>query len=173
MRIDYVLTPELRLKLKEPFGNLIEGSFEGTTAKLQEQIDKEKPPMIITVGDVVTKNLHDHQLHPQISIIDHISLRDQKTQPTQAHGEQTVHVKNPQGTITDEAVEVIRKAIAKGNHTHIVVDGEEDLLTLIAVKYASENSFVIYGQPKVGIVVVKVTQHNKVQVQEFLNAMKI
>ena len=58
-------------------------------------------------------------------------------------------------------------------HTHIVVEGEEDLLTLIAVLYAPENSFVIYGQPHSGVVVVKVTGQKKRQVQEFLNAMKV
>ena len=71
------------------------------------------------------------------------------------------------------AIDAIQRALAKGVHTHIVVDGEEDLLTLIAVLYAPENSFVIYGQPHSGIVVVKVTDQRKCQVQEFLNAMKV
>ena len=57
---------------------------------------------------------------------------------------------NPQGTITKEAVAAIKEAIDKNEHTHIVVDGEEDLLTLIAVLYAPENSFVVYGQPHTG-----------------------
>ena len=79
---------------------------------------------------------------------------------------------NPQGTITQEAISAIKEALEKNEHTHIVVDGEEDLLTLIAVLYAPENSFVVYGQPYTGIVVVKVTQRKKAQVEEFLKAMK-
>jgi GTP-dependent dephospho-CoA kinase len=173
MKIDYIITPELRVKLKEPFGNLIQGTVEETMAKLERLIEKEKPPMIISVGDVVSKNLHQNKLHPQLTIIDNISLRDQKTVPPEAHGEESVSIKNPQGTITEEAIAAIQNALSKGVHTHIVVDGEEDLLTLITVLYAPKNSFVIYGQPHSGIVVVKVTDQKKGQVQEFLNAMKV
>ena len=79
---------------------------------------------------------------------------------------------NPQGTITEEAILAIKEALEKNEHTHIVVEGEEDLLTLIAVLYAPENAFVVYGQPHSGIVVVKVTSEKKAQVQKFLNAMK-
>ena len=57
---------------------------------------------------------------------------------------------NPQGTITQEAILQSSKPLEKNEHTHIVVDGEEDLLTLIAVLYAPENSFVVYGQPYTG-----------------------
>ncbi|NLB75740.1 MAG: DUF359 domain-containing protein, partial [Crenarchaeota archaeon] len=57
--------------------------------------------------------------------------------------------------------------------THIVVNGEEDLLTLIAVLYAPQNSFIIYGQPDIGIVVVKATEMKKAEVKQFLNEMKL
>jgi uncharacterized protein (UPF0218 family) len=86
--------------------------------------------------------------------------------------EKTVYVDNPQGTITQEAIYAVKEALEGDEHTHIVVRGEEDLLTLIAVLYAPENAFVVYGQPNFGIVVVKVTSQKKAQAQEFLNAMK-
>ena len=87
--------------------------------------------------------------------------------------EKTVYVDNPQGTITQEAISAVKEALESDEHTHIVVKGEEDLLTLIAVLYAPENAFVVYGQPYSGIVVVKVTSEKKARVQEFLNAMKV
>lgn len=173
MKIEYIITPELRVQLKEPFGSLIQGTIEETMTKLERRIEKEKPTMIISVGDIVSKNLHLYKLHPQLTVIDNISLRNQKTVPSEPHGEESVSIKNPQGTITEESTVAIQKALAKGVHTHIVVDGEEDLLTLIAVLYAPENSFVIYGQPHSGIVVVKITDQKKRQVQEFLNSMKV
>jgi uncharacterized protein (UPF0218 family) len=52
------------------------------------------------------------------------------------------------------------------------VDGEEDLLTLIAVLNAPEKSLVVYGQPYEGIVVVKVTAKKKAEAMEILKAMK-
>ena len=128
------------MKFKEPFGSLIEGTFEETMAKMKQLVDKEKSPLIISVGDVVSRNLHEHGLHPQTTIIDNKSLRNQ-TMPEKDSVEKTVHVNNPQGTITKEAIAAIKEAIEKNKHTHIVVDGEEDLLTLIAVLYAPQNGF--------------------------------
>ena len=92
--------------------------------------------------------------------------------PETVRAEKTVYVTNPQGTITKEAIAAVKEAIDKNEHTHIVVDGEEDLLTLIAVLYAPENSFVVYGQPYMGIVVVKVTSQKKAEVEKFLKAME-
>lgn len=167
----YTLTPELRIKLKEPFGNLIQGAPDETMAKLHEMVEKEKPPKIVSVGDIVSRNLHKHNIHPQLTIFDNISLRDQLI-PKEEVVEKTVYVDNPQGTITQEAIFAVKEALERDEHTHIVVRGEEDLLALIAVWYAPEKAFVVYGQPYSGIVVVKVTSEKKAQAQEFLNAMK-
>lgn len=171
MKIEYTLTPRLRVFLKEPFGTLIEGTVQETMAKLKEMLLKEKPARVISVGDVVSQNLHAFDIHPQLTVIDYISLRDQRM-PKQAPVEKTVYVVNPQGTITDEAISAIKSALETNKHTHIVVEGEEDLLTLISILYAPENSFIIYGQPQLGIVVVKVAQEKKAQVKQFLNEMK-
>ncbi len=171
MTLAYILTPELRKKLKDPFGNLIQGAPDQTMTKMKELVESEKPSMIISVGDVVSNNLHLFNLHPQVTIIDNISQRDQPM-PQEEEAEKTVYVDNPQGTITKEAITVIKEALESDEHTHIVVRGEEDLLTLIAVLYAPEAAFVVYGQPHSGIVVVKVTSEKKNQVKEYLKAMK-
>ena len=83
-----------------------------------------------------------------------------------------VYVKNPPGTITEEAIVAIKEALESPKHVHILVDGEEDLLVLIAVFYAPEKSLVVYGQPYEGIVVVKVTSEKKAEAAEILKAMK-
>jgi uncharacterized protein (UPF0218 family) len=171
MTIAYTLTPELRIKLREPFGRLIQGTPEETMGKFKKIVEEEKPPKIVSVGDIVSHNLHKHDVHPQLTIIDNISLRDQPI-PKEETVEKTVHLTNPQGTITQEAMLVVKEALEGNEHIHIVVKGEEDLLTLIAVLYAPENAFVVYGQPYSGIVVVKVTFEKKALVQEYLKAMK-
>ncbi len=171
MTVAYRITPKLRTKFKEPFGILIQGAFNETMSKMKELVDCEKPQTLISVGDVVSHNLHEHNVHPQITIIDNKFLRT-KSMPEAGSAEKTVNVNNPKGTITEESILAIKEAIEKKLHTHIVVKGEEDLLTLIAVLYAPENAFVVYGQPYTGIVVVKVTAEKKAQAQEFLNAMK-
>ncbi len=171
MNIEYTLTPRLRVFLKQPFGILIKGTPKETMANLKDMLQKEKPPRIVSVGDVVSQNMHEYGIHPQLTVIDYISLRDQ-AMPKQAPVEKTVYVKNPQGTITEEAIRVIKDALDANAHTHIVVEGEEDLLTLIAVLFAPENSFIIYGQPHLGIVVVKAAIEKKEQVKQFLKEMK-
>jgi uncharacterized protein (UPF0218 family) len=171
MTVAYTITPELRTKLKEPFGTLICGSYKETMGKMKEYISKENSPLLISVGDIVSINLHVHNIQPQLTIIDNKSLRTQVV-AARAQAEETVHVNNPQGTITQEAISAVKAALEKNEHTHIVVNGEEDLLALIAVLYAPENAVVVYGQPHEGIVVVKVTSDRKEQAKQFLNAMK-
>lgn len=169
MSVVYTITPELRVKLKEPFGLLVKGSFDQTMAKMRE-IKAQNPPKIIAVGDTVTKNLHDYHIPPDLAVIDNQCMR-KKFQPTN-YTSKAVNVKNPQGTITKEAVEAVKEALKSSEQIHIVVDGEEDLLTLVAVLYAPENSVVVYGQPYEGIVLVTVSPEKKAKALEFLKAME-
>ncbi len=171
MPVSYIVTPEVLSKFKEPFGLLIEGSFSQTTNQLKEILAQEKPSTIITVGDTVSRNLHNHHVRPQLSITDNQSMR-KKLQPKIFPDKKIVQIKNPQGFITQEAISVIQEALKSENQVQIVVDGEEDLLTLIVVLYAPENALVIYGQPKTGIVVVKVTPEKRAEAQKIWNAME-
>jgi len=171
MAIAYSLTPELRIKLKKPIGILIRGSFSETMKIFKDTAEKEKPAVIISVGDTVSKNLEENHMFPQLSIVDNRVMR-RNIQPVPLTAEKTIHVKNPPGTITEEALEAIREALKSSCRVKIVVDGEEDLLALIAVLYSPENAFVIYGQPYEGVVVVKVTSEKKAEVAGILKTME-
>jgi uncharacterized protein (UPF0218 family) len=172
MAVLYRVTPELSVKLKDPFGILIQGSFAETIDGIEKIVAREKPPMIVSVGDRVSRNLHERRMNPQLSVIDNKCMR-KRIEPRVFGAEKVVHVKNPQGTITEGAIAAIRAALESDRHVQIIVDGEEDLLTLIAVLYAPENSLVVYGQPYEGIVVVRVTSEKKAEAMEILKAMKI
>ena len=167
----YKLTPELRRKLKKPIGTLIRGSFSETMKKLKDLVEKEKPPIVITVGDIVSKNLSENNMLPKLSIVDNKVMR-RKIQPIALTVDKTFYVKNPPGTITAEALATIQQALKHDRRVKIVVDGEEDLLTLAAALYAPENSFVVYGQPLEGIVLVKATKQKKKEVIEILRNME-
>lgn len=171
MSVAYALTPALRVKLKEPIGTLVQGSFEETVEELRKVVEKEKPARIISVGDAVSKNLVECGILPNLLIVDNREMR-KSSQPILVQTDVTIRVQNPQGTITREAVKAVKEAVAANHHAKIVVDGEEDLLTLIAVLYAPEGSFVIYGQPFVGIVIVKVTKQKKDEIAHVLETMK-
>jgi len=171
MTIIYTLTPKLRRKLKEPLGMLIRGSFKETMEGFRDIVEKEKPSRTISVGDTVSKNLARNRLFPQLSIVDNRVMR-KSVQAAPLVAESTIYVKNPPGTITEEAIAAIQDALKSNCPVKIVVDGEEDLLALIAVLYAPESSFVVYGQPYEGVVVVKVTAQKKAEVTQILKAME-
>ena len=171
MSVTYVITPELDSKFKEPFGTLIQGSFFETMSQFKEIVARENPAMIISVGDTVSRNLHQHRVIPHLSIVDYQSMR-RKIPKQRFPDKNIIEVKNPKGTITEEAIGAIKEGVQSSKQIQIVVDGEEDLLTLVAVLYAPENALVVYGQPHKGIVVVKATQEKKVAAQRFLKEMK-
>jgi uncharacterized protein (UPF0218 family) len=66
----------------------------------------------------------------------------------------------------------VKEALESNLHTHIIVEGEEDLLVVVAVLHAPLGGFVVYGQPYLGVVVVEVSAEKKAQVRGFLNEMK-
>jgi uncharacterized protein (UPF0218 family) len=171
MAIVYSLTQELRVRLKKPIGTLIRGSFAETMRLFKEMVEKEKPAIVISVGDTVSKNLVTNHVLPQLSIVDNKVMR-RKIQSIPLAAEKTIHIRNFPGTITEEAIGAVQDALRSNCRSKIVVEGEEDLLTLIAVLYSPENSFIVYGQPYEGIIVVKATREKKAEVASILKAME-
>jgi len=157
--------------LKKPQGLLIEGPLEKTMKRLKELIEKEKPSTVISVGDVVSRSMIEYGVSLNVLIVDNKVMR-KPIQPITVDADQTLYAKNPQGAITDEAWTVIRSAVEQKGRTRVMVDGEEDLLALIAVLSAPEHALVVYGQPHVGIVVVKVTEETKEKMRRIVDAME-
>jgi len=150
---------------------LITGSPDETMTKLKQLIKDEKPPKIIAVGDVVSKNMSVHHIPIQTAIVDNKVLR-KTIKPIKVRAETTLHVKNPAGTLTREAWTTIKKALKQDKPTRVLVDGEEDLFTLVAVSQAPENTLVVYGQPNQGVVAVKVNEETRRKVQLIIDAMQ-
>jgi uncharacterized protein (UPF0218 family) len=171
MAPEYILTPEMRIKLKKPIGILIRGSFAETMRAFKDMTEKEKPTVTISVGDTVSKNLVENHVFPQLSIVDNRVMR-RSLQSVPPVTEKVIRIKNAPGTISQEAVRAVQDALKSSCCIKMIVDGEEDLLTLIAVLYAPDNSFVVYGQPYEGIVVVKATKEKKAEVAQILEAME-
>jgi len=157
--------------LKKPQGLLIEGPLEKTMKRLKELIDKEKPSLVISVGDVVSCSMIAYGVALNVIIVDNKVMR-KPIQPITVDTDQTLYAKNPPGAITDEAWAAIRSAIEQKGKTRVIVDGEKDLLTLVAVLSAPEDTLVVYGQPHVGIVVVKVTEETREKMRRIVDAME-
>ncbi|HTY74852.1 MAG TPA: GTP-dependent dephospho-CoA kinase family protein [Candidatus Nanoarchaeia archaeon] len=167
----YIITSKDLSKFQEPFGLLIQGTSNQTMKKLKILLAEEETPMIVSVGDTVSRNLDKMGIQTHLSITDNKSHR-RKLKPQNFPDKELIKVKNPPGTITSQATAAVQEALLSEKPIHMLVEGEEDLLTLISVLHAPENAFVIYGQPHKGIVVVKVTPKKRAKAEKILKSLK-
>ena len=156
-------------RLKTPFGKLIPGPPDDTIPKLKEIVQATRPPLIVAVGDVVSRETLKAGIRTDLRIVDHRSMRKDLSTATYP-SKKSFNVKNPPGVITREAEEAIRLAIGQEDSV-IYVDGEEDLLVLPVILEAPPGSLVLYGQPSEGLVVVTVTEEKKRDVSGIMRRM--
>lgn len=164
-----VLTESLRASLKSPLGMLLRGDGPDTYDTVNKLISAKKPPRIILVGDAVSRNAEAFGLRRDVMIIDNREMRTQ-AKPLNAISRRMFRVRNEPGTIGSDAWAAVDEAIDSGN-AMVIIDGEEDLLTLVAMAVAPLGSFVIYGQPGEGLVLVEVDGQAKKRSVAFLEAM--
>ena len=133
---------------------------------------------IATVGDICTIKIIEEIRVPNLMIIDYktkrnIDLDEAQTKIIESINCHSVNVRNEAGTITDELINAFEKAIYSNKTTKIVVDGEEDLVTLPAIKLCKNGAKVIYGMPDKGMVVVDVNQQTKERTNRLLERMLV
>ena len=165
-----VLTDDQRQLLKKPLGQLVLGTPSECNLALKRVMDLEKPSPLILVGDTVSRNAIQSGIKPDVLVIDHREKRNRAVEF--AHGKPRVFkTRNKAGMIDLLAWNAIAEAIEKGDSA-VLVDGEEDLLTLVAVVVAPQGSLVVYGQPEEGIVLVRVTEKKKGEIETIINGMQ-
>ncbi|HDN83176.1 MAG TPA: DUF359 domain-containing protein [Candidatus Altiarchaeales archaeon] len=165
----YILPEELRKELKKPLGKLIKDEKE-----LKSELEGKSGLEIITIGDKVSETLLKLGMKPKLVIYDKRIMRNYVgTLPEILSYEATlVKVENQRGTISDEALRAIKDAISSKDRIKIEVQGEEDLLTLIAIHFSNNDTLVFYGQPNEGIVMIKVDAEIKEKVKSILRCME-
>jgi uncharacterized protein (UPF0218 family) len=168
----YRISEKIRIKLKQPLGQLVVGNPEETMRFLKREIAKKRPKKLFAIGDFVTLNLIKAGIEANLYVVDNKIMR-KKIQPIPMKAIKTIQVKNPPGTITLEAFETIQKGANSPVVIRILVDGEEDLLTLPAIKFAPKGTLIIYGQPMKGLVMVKVTKTIQEKVEHILKLSEI
>jgi len=175
---EFILPLELRQELRKPLGKLITGS-ESNIVRTAELIKNESeaidPVVTITVGDEVTYSLIKSGSIPEISIIDFLTKR-QKLDETLKRAislKSNQSVINKPGTINSEFADIYQSTLACFLKTkkaqQIVIDGEEDLLTLSVILFSPLNSVVLYGLMDQGVVLVQVTEKKKKEVINILS----
>lgn len=166
----YVVPAELKAILRRPLGDLISGTKDECTRILKQVISKENPTKVILVGDTVSGNAVQTGMQPDVIIIDNLEKRA-KAANYVFRPKKVIRARNRAGTIEAEASRAVEQAIL-GDGDLVEVDGEEDLLAIIAVQRAPLGSLVVYGQPDEGIVLVIVSAAKKAEAQMILDQMK-
>jgi GTP-dependent dephospho-CoA kinase len=167
---DYVLTPNLRRKLKKPLGRL----FPSVDVRGEDFLAVVTgASLVVTVGDRVTETLQETTgRSPDVFVVDGMERRAAREIPRVAHGS-AVKARNPAGRITKAALGAMKRAFAGGKPVMVLIDGEEDLLTIPAVIEAPLGAVVFYGQPLEGVVAVEVDEKSKERARQVLRQMSV
>ncbi|MDO8553983.1 MAG: DUF359 domain-containing protein [Candidatus Micrarchaeota archaeon] len=156
------ITPTARAQLKRPMGKLY---------KTLEEVKKlSQNYKIIAVGDVTTLALLGIGIRPHLAVFDYKYMRrklaKQLENVIKLHFKNIIELSNPPGTVSEEVLASAAKLLKTGGA--LKIDGEEDLTALAFVKYADNDTRIIYGQPKEGIVIVEPTAALKKKVNWML-----
>jgi len=164
------LEREQRKLLHKPFGKIMRAQ---DIAHLLMKTRKK----VVSVGDICSFGLIGEGVVPHISICDGKSLRRKVragiTSKIREHYAKRYHIKNPRGTINEDALLIIGLALRDKQGSYIYVDGEEDLLALAAMMKCRKGNAVVYGQPGQGIVYVDINQKIKEKARRIFRKMDI
>ncbi len=159
---DLRLKKEQRIRLKDTLGEVVQGELP------LKYLDK-KP--IIAVGDVVTDTLLEQGLKPDVAVIDGKTRRGPFEYDNLVEFPTELDIKNPPEIIVRKAWCAFQSAIEKDEPVLIRVEGEEDLLSLVAIVLCPLDGIVIYGVPSEGMVINEVSKDLKEKSWEVINNM--
>lgn len=156
---DLSLLPDKRGKVSEVKGELIEDH----SVLIGEDI--------VCVGDRVTRVLLEAGLKPRVVVIDLKEKRE--VNPSAAYlldGFLLLTARNPPGKLTREAWSKFARAVEVSSKVSValLIEGEEDLLGFPAIILSPDDWVFVYGQPDVGMVMVRVTETSKREARELL-----
>lgn len=161
---DLVLPEELIPEMRKPLGKLLK---DARSLKISGS------KKVVTVGDQCTLSLIGEGIEPDLAIVDYKTKREkiELAQEINGFGDVVLKLRNPAGSISREAWEVLESAFATDKKVRIDVEGEEDLLALPSIMIAPLGTTVIYGMPSQGLVVVHVDERIKNKVSSLIRRM--
>lgn len=178
------LPAELRSAFKDPLGPVYTDAEE-----LLREVDRGRDDsnrddsetdtdatahtaLLVTVGDVVTHHVRAAGREPDVAVIDGMTEREtvdaEISRALADAGDERVAVENPAAELSEALLEAVRESMVSPRATVVEVDGEEDLAALPAIVAAPTGSSVVYGQPGVGMVHVRVTVESTAEAVDLL-----
>ncbi|MCU0861547.1 MAG: GTP-dependent dephospho-CoA kinase family protein [Methanomassiliicoccales archaeon] len=150
-----------------PFGSLL-GEEEAMRSLREGELT-------VTVGDVVSLSMLERGLQPRVMVYD---LRNRRRRNARLAARlpslpgEDMSVENPAGRITPGLVVAIQHALASENKVKMMVEGEEDLASLVIAALAPDGTRLLYGLPGKGIVCVQVDAAVREKARELIDAME-
>ena len=169
MRRTYRLPEDLRTRLAAPLGTVY--SAQEAKGPDFERLVRTSA-MAITVGDRVTDTLGAMGRTPEVQVVDGVERRVVRAVPTVPYA-RLIRIKNPAGMLTEEAIAGMKSAFLGKKPVRVQVEGEEDLMAILAIAMAPVSATVFYGQPGVGVVVVRADAVAKSRNRAILSQMGI
>ncbi len=163
-----VFDEELKERVRKPLGRLIQGVPSETSRILIDEL-RRVSGKIIAVGDRVSRELSALGVRVDVYIVDD-KIERQSVEPFTMRGAVELRCENEPGTISEDAYAAVRDAVSMNGPVVVRVRGEEDLLALVAIIEAPLRSLVIYGQPRMGVVLVDVDEKSKQNALSILGA---
>jgi len=165
----YLLPDNVRIRLKDPIGRLIKNSEINHDLL---SVEFESSSLKVAVGDATTEKLLSLDFPPDIEVVDGHEMRIKRKLPKSNYNTQ-IRVNNPPGCLTDEALQAISYALNAKMSVRILVEGEEDLLTLPILALYPIGTIVVYGQPGHGLVINFIDNNIRKCALSLLNTMGI
>jgi uncharacterized protein (UPF0218 family) len=164
----------LRRELSRPVGILVEGSDYREVAERVKNLILGRRNWC--VGDIVVKSMLSTNFVPDTAIIDRRTIREtyidtSDIEEIYARIGVIYRIYNPPGHINLEIRDLIESIYKSNKKTLIVVDGEEDLLSLAIIAYGSFGDAVVYGLPNRGVVVIYIDEDIKRKALEVISLM--
>ncbi len=159
------LPSDMREEMARPFGELID----------EKRLSETGGAMLLTVGDVVSLSARRAGVVPRLSVYDGRSERREMSEFSRLLDEleeERISVENPAGTVSAGLMDAVAEALAEGGPRNIKVEGEEDLAVLACILQAPLGSWVVYGQPGEGMVLVVVDDEARGRTKELWNRME-
>lgn len=161
----YILPENLRDKFKVSNGKIVRSYSE-----LKESCTK-----LITVGDYVSYLAIKDGLNPDMLVYDGKTKRSKDGSIKKFLDDYdmgtSITINNRPGTISGEAVGFF-KSYKFDKRIKVFIDGEEDMLSIMAILYAPKGSMVVYGVPNVGMACVKVDDESRKKVQKLFDSLE-
>jgi cytidyltransferase-like protein len=127
----------------------------------------KRKTIIAVVGDYALSQFIENDWTYTIGVYDKLTKREPYSTDQLKNLRPTHTITNPAGLISTEALQVVSH-LSYDSVQHILVNGEEDLVTVALILTMPLESIIYYGQPNEGMVLLKITEEFKERIYRLL-----